>query len=420
MLIKLQWPFRLERPEPAKRATLGNPNDSIWDAIYGDTKTAGVVVNQNTALTLAAVYAAINILSNSLNIPLYIYRRQENGRIKVTPSDREQYNVFRLLHTQPNLIHTPSQWFQLMETSRNLYGNGYSLIQRNGTGKVTGLQWIHPGYVTVHFDGENITYDVKDDLGQYKLQNLNALDMIHVRSLSMDGVVGKPPIELARESLGFGLSTQKAGNSLFENGMKATGVLSLPGNLNPQSRQNLEAQWKKKYEGSENAGKTIILEEGARYQQLTINPQDAQFLESREFSVDEVARWFGIPPHMIYDLRRATFSNIEHQAIEFITHSVRPRARIYEQEFNWKLLNNDEDFYCEFNLNALMRADSAARATYYVQMVQNGLMSRNEIRGLENYNSVEGGDEFLTPWNLATDKERNENGTQGTADGSGT
>lgn len=419
----MQWPFQLVRPKE-ERAVLGNPNDSIWDAIYGETKAGGVIVNQSTAMTLAAVYAAINILSNSLNIPIYIYRKDGDNREKVTPKEKIQYGIFQLLHTQPNLIQTPSQWFQLMETSRNLYGNGYSLIVRNGSGAVKSLQWVHPDFVSVRSDMENIFYDVSDSMGALRYEGLTYQDMLHVKSLSLDGFIGRSPIELARESLGFGLSTQQAGNKLFKNGMKATGVLSLPGTLNPQSRQNLEKQWKTKYEGSENAGKTVILEEGARYQQLTINPQDAQFLESREFSVDEVARWYGIPPHMLYDLRRATFSNIEHQAIEFITNSVRPRARIYEQEFNWKLLDNDPDYYCEFNLNALMRADSTSRAQYYVQMVQNGLMSRNEIRQLENLNAIEGGDEFMTPLNLATDSEREEmedtNGTQDTDNGGGT
>jgi len=425
MPIMLQWPFRKVRPQPDTRATLGNPSDSIWDAIYGETKAAGMVVNQNTAMTLAAVYAAINVLSSSLNIPIYVYKKDATGnRRKVVPRDRIQYGIYNLLHTQPNYIQTPAQWFQLMETSRNLYGNGYALIKRNNIGAIKILQWLHPDFVSVRTDGDEVFYDVSDVMGTLRYKGLTVWDMIHVKALSLDGIIGRSPIELARDSLGFGLSTQQAGNKLFENGMKATGVLTTPGALSPQARTNLESQWKQKYEGSQNAGKTVILEDGARYQQLTINPQDAQFLESREFSIDEVSRWFGVPPHMLYDLRRATFSNIEHQSIEFVMNSVRPRCRIYESEFNWKLLDNDPDFYCEFNLNALMRADATSRATYYVQMVQNGIMSRNEIRELENLNAVGGGDEFMTPLNLAFDSERKEseeiNGTQNDTDGGGT
>lgn len=419
MQIKLQWPFQLVRPQPQqKRALLGNPKDSIWDAIFGETKAAGVVVNQSTALTLAAVYSAINILSNSLNIPLYVYRKEASGnRRKVTPADKIQYGIFHLLHTQPNRINTPAEWFQLMETSRNLYGNGYSLIMRSASGRVESLQWLHPDYVSVRSDGENIFYDVADTMGAIRYSNLTYADMIHVKALSLDGVVGRSPIDLARESLGFGLSTQQAGNKLFENGMKASGVLMMPGTLSEQGRQNLREQFKANYEGTKNAGKTVILEEGARYQQLTISPQDAQFLASREFSVTEVARWFNIPEHLLNNNARSTFNNIEHQSLEFITYNVRPRARIWEQELNWKLLDNLPEYYCEFNLNALLRADAQTRAQYYVQMVQNGLMNRNEIRSLENLNAIEQGDEFMTPMNLATDSERKNK--EGQDDGKG-
>ncbi len=406
---------------PQKRATLGNPKDSIWDAIFGETKVGGVTVNTSTALTLSAVYSALNILCNSLNIPVNVYRRSANGnREKVSKYQQMPFQIDQLLHVQPNRYMTPTTWFQVMETSRNLYGNGYSIIHRNGGAVPIELEWVHPDYVGIYSDGTRYVYRVYDSMGRMVYDNLLPEDMIHVKALSLDGIIGKPPIEVARESLGFGMATQQAGNKLYENGIRSSGVLSLPGVVDRAKFDKVTSQFDKQYAGTSKTGKTIVLEEGAKFQPLTINPVDAQFLQSREFSVTEVARWFNIPEHLLNNNTRSTFNNIEHQALEFITYNVRPRARMYEQEFNWKLLGNSEQFYVEFNLNALLRADAQSRALYYVQMVQNGLMNRDEIRALENLNRIPDnqGEEFMTPLNLAFDSER-EQKINTTQDGQG-
>jgi len=301
-----------------------------------------------------------------------------------------------------------------MEMSRNLYGNGYSLIVRDKVGIPLYLKWLHPDKVVVKYDWNSILYDITDNMGGNIYTDIPATDMIHVKTLSTDGIIGRSPIDLARESMGFGLATQKSGNKFHENGMKASGVLLYPGHLDTKAKSNLKTSFEDAYSGAKNTGKTILLEEGAKYQQLSLSMQDSQFLQSREFSVTEVSRWFNIPEHMLNNNARSTFNNIEHQGLEFITHNVRPRARLYEQEFNWKLLGNDPDYFTEFNLNALLRADVTARSEYYVKMVQNGLMNRDEIRKLENMNNIPGGEgqEFMTPMNLAKDSEREDDGTQ--------
>ena len=410
MILRWQFPFFFKE----KRASLGNPNDDLWKAIFGETETAGVTVNQETAMTLASVYSAINVLCNSLNIPINVYHRKGKDRNVVTPRNRYEYRIYDILHNKPNEIMTPTQWIQMMETSRNLYGNGFSMIFRDTVGTPIYLKWLHPRQVVVRCDWNEIFYDIQNDMGGYIYEGIPARDMIHVKTASTDGVLGRSVIDLARESMGFGISTQKSGNKFHENGMKASGVLMTPGHLDKKAKDNLQTSFDAQYAGTKNTGKTILLEEGAKYQQLTINPQDAQFLESREFSVTEVARWFNIPEHMLNNNARSTFNNIEHQSLQFITHNVRPRARLYEQEFNWKLLNNHPDYFTEFNMNALLRADVEARSNFYIKMVQNKLMTPNEIRHLENLNGYDGGDEFISALNLATDKQREELNDEGT------
>lgn len=361
--------------------------------------------SEETSLNLSAFYAGLNILCDSLNIPIGVYKRETDGdRMPVTASDPYEFKVYRLLHTSPNMMHTPSQWIALMEASRIIYGNGYSLILRNNIGEPTALQWIHPGRVDVKSDGK-LRYDIrKEDNTSLYLRNVPALDMIHVKGFCRDGVIGQGVLEFAAESLGFGLATQKSGNKFFADGMTSKYVMSHPGSLGGPggiARKNLqdsaEAEIKKK--------SIMILEEGIKIYTLSIPPEQAQFLESRKFSVTEISRWLNIPEFMLAN-NDPTYSNIENFALHFVTHNVRPRVRMYEQEFNWKLLTNAENFYTEFNMNSLLRANITARAQFYVQMVQNGIMSRNECRAFENLNKIDGGDEFLTPLNLATDSER--------------
>jgi HK97 family phage portal protein len=226
--------------------------------------------------------------------------------------------------------------------------------------------------------------------------------------MSYDGVMGRSVIDIARDSLEFGANTQAAGNNFFKSGMRQAVVLTHPGSINPDGRSRLGSS----FDSQLKSNKTIVLEEGIKPTTLTFSPEQSQFLTSREFSVTEIARWFNLPESMLENNARSTFSNIEAKFLYFMQMNLRPRARIYEQEFNWKLLGNAKNYFWTYNINAIMRADAAARANYYMTMIQNGIMSRNEIRKMEDLNGVEGGDEFLTPMNLATDAERKNNKTE--------
>lgn len=214
----------------------------------------------------------------------------------------------------------------------------------------------------------------------------------------MDGMVGKPIIQMAAESLGVAIQQQKFGANFFKNGSKNDAVLEFPGSLNAVGKKAL----KEAIDANRRDGGVLLLENGLIYKPISIPPEQAQFLESRKFSVADIARWFNVPPHMLKDLDRATFSNIEHQSIEFVTHSVRPRARIYEQELNYKLVD-DPDMYVKFNLDALLRADLKTRYDSYAIAIQNKFLNPNEVRAMENRNQRPGGDIYENP-NITTEK----------------
>jgi HK97 family phage portal protein len=391
--------------EKLRQRAIGGVNvpGELLSALFGDSETS-IKIDEENALTLSAVYAALNISVDSLNIPVEVFIRQaDGGRMPVSKDRPFEYQVRRLLHTSPSLLHTPSQWFQLMESSRLIYGNGYSLIYRNGLDEPIALRWLHPLNVDVKLiNNRELRYWIRNDQGGYELENVPSKDMIHVKGFSTDGVMGRGVIDLAKESLAGGMAAQKTGNKFYKDGMTSKVVLSHPGQLDADGAKNLKGS----FDDSMKAGGTVLLEEGVKVFTLTIPPEQAQFLQSRVFSVTEVARWFNVPEHMLSNNQHSTFSNIENQFLQYVINNVRPRIRAWEQELNWKLLTNYDDAFVKFNLNALMRADTQSRAAYYTQAIQNGWMNRNEVRGLENLNNVEGGDEFLTPMNLATDRER--------------
>ena len=288
---------------------------------------------------------------------------------------------------------TPSEWIGLMETSRWLTGNAYSRIIYNKNGMPAALRWLHPSQVKVKATDRELFYDIYDKFtGELLEADVPNYKMIHIKALSMDGLVGISPIDLAAKSLKFGLETQNAGNKFFKSGMRSSIVLSHPGTLDETGQQNLKGSFQKQME----EGKTIVLEEGLKPIVMSVSPEQAEFLASRKFSVTEVARWFNLPEHMLAN-NDPTYSNIEQQSLSFITHNVRPRARQYEQEFNWKLLANNPRYFSEFNFNALLRADVKTRFETYAIARANKILSANEVRGLENWNPYEGGDAYENP-----------------------
>ena len=414
-----KFPFTLIRRDTIEKLQsdiieLRSSINNSWnwkDIHFGGDNYAGIDMTQKTALTLSAVYSALNILADTLNIPVNVMRRDEGGNKEVvTPKDEYQYASQRLLHTSPSQLHTPSEWFRIMEFSRNTRGNAVSWISRNRLGIPNALRYVEWENTDIRFDGVKLWYTFKDVQGNIIIKNAPCWDVIHVKALSSNGIIGLSPIDQAMESLAFGKATQQTGNKFFADGMTNKVVLSHPGHLEDDGRKNLDKSF-----GEEMKKKsTIVLEEGLKPYLLSITPAQSEFLGSREFSVTEVSRWFNIPEFMLAN-NDPTYSNIENFALHFITHNVPPRVRMYEQEFNWKLLGNDIEYFTEFNMDALVRADLKSQADYFVKAGGGtSWLTRNEIRSLKNSNRDEGGkgDDFFTPLNAAPDNEREQETTK--------
>lgn len=384
------------------RATLANSDAMLLEGLSGGFRTAsGIDVTPESAMRLSTVSACVRLISESIgSLPLHVYRR-------VDERTRERVNgtvEYRLLHDEPNRMMTSFVFRETLAAHVLVSGNAYSYIMRNGAGEPTELLPVPPQGVRVVKEpttGE-LGYVVTIDT---KVFRVNQANMIHVPGLAFDGITGMSPIKYAAQSIGLALAAERFGAAFFGNGSIPAGVLEIPGKPSIEQQRAIAAAWSGAYGGVGNANKTAVLVDGAKFSSVTIAPEDAQLIETRKFQVSEIARWYRVPPHMIGDLDKATFSNIEHQALEFVTHTLRPWLVRFEQEINRKLFpsttsGQPSDLYAEFNVDGLLRGDIKARGDYYVRGRQWGWLSVNDIRSRENMDPVENGDIYLTPLNM--------------------
>ena len=384
--------FRGNKPQPEKR--------NFLDYAIGGLTGKNVIVNPETALTFSAVYAAVRVISETISqLPLNYYIKTDRGREQYTENP-----LYLLVGSEPNPIQTKYIFFETLINTLLLYGNAYAHIRRNQRGLPIGLYLIHPDEVKVILKDGNLIYEVKEQ------GNYDASDIIHIPDMALDGIIGQSRISAARDNIALGIAAQTYGKNFMESGGKISGVLTHPGQLGPEAMQSLSEQWHRTYHsGYAGSFKTAVLEEGMSYKPIQLKPDEAQFLATRQFSILEVARIMRTPPHMLADLSRATFSNIEHQSIEFVTHTINPLIKKIEQEFNKKLIFENEKgvTYFEFNTTALLRGDSKARAEYYAKLFSIGAISPNEIRRKENMNDSEDGNKYYVPMNMiATNKKQ--------------
>ncbi len=386
-----------------------HPNDPRLLEWFGGGRqtTAGIPVDEETALTLAAVFAAVRILSTvAAYLPIDVYRREENGDRDV---DRE-HAASLLLREEPNPEQTPFMFRCAMKSRTVLWGNSYAEIERTKGGEPIALWPIHPQRVKpsrMKNKNRTLYYEVApstEEAGSSKA-TIPAEDMLHLPNLPPggNGVVGKSTISYARDSIGLALGAERTGSAFYANGMKPSGILKHPETLSKEARDRLQESMHKKFGGSSNIGKLMILEEGMDFTSMTIPPEDAQFLQTREFQDEEVARWFGVPQHLIGMLKRATNNNIEHQSLEFIMFTLEPWLTMEAQEFKRKLLREAEkrDWYIEHNVDGLLKGDTEKRKNLYAAARQWGWLNINEIRRKENLNGIgEQGDIYLQPVNM--------------------
>lgn len=384
------------------RSTLADPDPWLqWWFNGGGTSKAGVIVNEQTALTLSAVYQAIRVISEAVaSLPFPVYRR-------LSPRGKERVNAhpaYRLLNRQPN-PEMPSYVFRETLMGHVLgWGNGYAEIERTGGGVPVALHVLRPDRVWPERDpaDQRVVYRVYQP-GQPAV-TLQKEDVLHLRGLGFDGLVGYSPVRLARQAIGLGLATETYGASWFGNGSRPAGMLKFPGTLSEPALKQLRETWEGIYGGPQNSGKTAIVQDGGEWKPFTIPPEEAQFLQTRQFQVQEVARWFNIAPHKLMDLERATNNNIEQQALEFVQHTLMPWLVRWEEEVQLKLFADAEqdELFAEHLIANLLRGDVAARHTSYRTGIQFGYYSADDVREMENLNPLPDGqgDLYLTPVNM--------------------
>lgn len=388
--------------EARARLTVGSGlYGDVWLGALGPTP-AGVTVTQDTALTLPAVFAACDVIASTVSMLPIRVRRDEGTHY--TPQPR--HPLAKLLNTEPNPEMTAFGFRELTLWRMLLWGNAPAEIERANDGRPLALWPIHPSRVTPKRSGGELYYEVKqaggyDDPGRSgrRPARLAAVDLFNP-TVRGDGVWGESVISYAKNNLGLGLATEQFGASLFANKSHPGGIIETPARLSAEQRDDVRREWEKA-SGPENAHKLRVLTGGSKYVAVGIPPEDAQFLESRKFSVTDVARWFGLPPHKLADLERATFSNIEESNIEFLERLLPWMLRV-EQEAERKLIaaRNVGRMFVDHDVDALLRANRAARGDYYAKMRQWGVLSANDVRGREGLAPVDGGDIYLTPANM--------------------
>ncbi len=354
------------------------------------------------SLQSTAVFGAVRVLAESVaSLPLIVYRREGRSKRRA-----ENHQLYPLLHDLPNPEMTSIELRETLMGHLALWGNAYCEVQRDRGGRVMGLWPLRPDRVEVQRDwGGELIYQVMigDPLEHNPEQvTLPKRLVMHLRGLGYDGVKGYSPIAMARQAIGLALATEEFGARFFGNGARPGAVLEHPGVLGDKAHDRLKNSWNMRHQGLDNAHRIAILEEGMKLHEVGIPPEDAQFLETRKFQVSEIARLFRVPPHMLADLERSTNNNIEHQGLEFVMHTLRPWLVRWEQAIKRDLLTPAErtTYYAEHLIDGLLRGDIQARYASYAQGRQNGWLSANDIREMENLNPVDGGDVYLVPLNM--------------------
>lgn len=396
MGIKSLFGFGQARDKPVDKAA-----DAGYSFLFGRT-TSGKPVNERTAMQTTAVYVCVRILAEAVaSLPLHVYEYQDDGGKKLV----HDHPLYYLLHDEPNPEMTSFVFRETLMSHLLIWGNAYAQIIRDGAGRVLGLYPLLPDKMEVQRDDRgNIYYvysrnsDENPMFKEYGNIKLKAEDVLHIPGLGFDGLIGYSPIAMAKNAVGMTLACEEYGASFFANGANPGGVLEHPGVLKDPSK--VRESWNSVYRGVNNAHKIAVLEEGMKYQQIGIPPEEAQFLETRKFQINEIARLYRIPPHMVGDLDKSSFSNIEQQSLEFVKYTLDPWVIRWEQSLQRSLLLPGEKgkYFIKLNVDGLLRGDYQSRMNGYAVGRQNGWFSANDIREMENMNPIpdeEGGNLYL-------------------------
>lgn len=401
---------RWSTPEPTKQSApqeKASTTSPEWMTRIGfGPSSTGINVTPDSSMQAAAVFACIRVLSEDVaKIPIHLKRQRSDGGSDIITD----HNLARLLNV-PNSWQTSYEFRQMMMAGLGLRGNSIAVLIRNGRGEIQRIIPIRSNGFTVYSAEDGTLFYQIAKLGTHDLAVLRDVpllvpqeDILHLRWMPLDGIHGVSPITYAREAVGLSLAAEKHGAASFGNAAKPQGVLKHPAQLTRETAEKLREQWREVYQGPANAGKTMVLEEGMTFEPLKLSNEDAQFLESRKFQVEEIARIFRVPPHMIMHLERATFSNIEQQSLDYVTNTLMSWFELWESAMNRDLLRTKErqqGYYFEFDANRILRGNVKDRFASYATARQWGWMSVNDIRKKEGLNPIAGGDNYLQPANM--------------------
>ena len=362
---------------------LGNYNDF---SVIKDKSVA--VVNPNVALTYSTIFACVRVIAETIaTLPLFLYKVKGNNKVKA-----REHNLYSILHDAPNLECTSVSFFESLITQILLTGNGFAEIIKDNFNNILELHILDANKIRVYRDNyNNIVYEYNDD---GKIISLSKRQVLHIAGLGWNGIIGYSPIALMRRQIATGIYQDNFALDFFSNGVKKVPILSHPNRISKEAKESMKESFRKSWDNG-----LVVLEEGITVNPITMNLSDAQFLESRRFSVEEICRIFRVPPHLIGDLSRSTNNNIEHQSIEFVTHTIRPWCVRIERALNNFLLNIKEKgkYTIEFMLDGLLRGDTLTRQQSNQIKLNNGILTRNQWRQQENMNEVEDeyGDDYF-------------------------
>lgn len=379
------------RTRPAQSRAIAG--EDLW---LPPPAASGVPVTHESALNLTVLYACVNVLSTDVaSIPREVFRRLPGDEREAAPDDVR----YDLVHTTPDGEISAFAFHRTLMGHALNRGNGYSEIQRKGNGDPTALHLLDPA--TTHPER-------KDEKLIYRLANgrtLPARDVLHIAGLGYDGLVGYSPIAMARQAIGLGLAAESFGATFFGNGSRPSGILKVPQKLSKDARDNLRLSWEDIHGGPYRSNRLAILEQGADWVKQSVDPEDAQFLATRQFQVLEICRIYRVPPNKVMDLSQSHLANLEQSNLDYLMFSLMPWLICIEQEYNLKLFTavQRKTLFVEHNLNALLRADSMSRSTFYEKMRNMGVLSTNDILKRENMNPIPaeaGGDRLFISTNL--------------------
>ena len=406
----------------SRDAPRNSTSGSAYRFFMGNS-TSGKRVNERSAMQMTAVYSCVRILSEAVaGLPLHLYQYTD----KSSKEKAVDNPLYFLLHDEPNTEMTSFVFRETLMTHLLLWGNAYSQIIRNGKGEVMGLYPLMPDRMTVNRDEKGRLYYEymvsSEDAKTLKdgTVRLSPYDVLHIPGLGFDGLVGYSPIAMAKNAIGLAIAAEEYGSKFYANGATPSGILEYPGTVKEPDK--VRESWNAGFCGSSNAHKIAVLEEGMKYTPISISPNEAQFLETRKFQINEIARIFRVPPHMVGDLEKSSFSNIEQQSLEFVKYTLEPWLVRWEQAMQRALIPQDDKskYFIKFNVDGLLRGDYQSRMQGYATARQNGWMSANDIRELENLDRIpaeDGGDLYLINGNMmplsmsgaAYGKEENQN-----------